>query len=93
MTMSAADRQRPQSGTWMTRVGVRFRGLILAAGVAYRQLGPALETVERPTPPYVLLLPVTFDGLSRREITGATILTESLDLTAPDSIRLIDNAN
>lgn len=91
--MSENDRQRPRSGNWKIHVVDRFRGLVLAAGVAYRQLGPALETVERPTPPYVLLLPVTIGGLSRREITGATILTESLDLSEPDSIRLIDNAN
>ncbi len=93
MTLSATERKHSRSGIWMIRIVVRFRGLILAAGVAYRQLGPALETVERPTPPYVLLLPVTMGGLSRREVTGATILTESLDLSGPDSIRLIDSSN
>lgn len=88
-----ATRDCPKRRTRTSQIRVRFRSLIVAAGVAYQQLGPALETVEHPIPPYVLLLPASSDGLSRREITGATVLTETLDLSAQDSIRLIDNAN
>ena len=70
-----------------------WRCLVFAAGVALRQLGPASVREERQTPPYVLLLPGEPPGLSVREIAGGTILTESLDLAAPDRSRHTDNPN
>lgn len=90
----ARSRRRDSSTSVRTVLGrARFRSLIIAASVAYRQLGPTLERVDRPSPPHVLLLPTAADGLSTREVVGATILTESLDLAEAERARLIDNPN
>ncbi len=88
----------PRAGGWPirhrgTRRRTRWRSLIFAAGVTLGQLGPELHRVERQAPPYVLLLPGEPHFLSKREIVGMTILTESLDFAAPDQGRFFDNPN
>ena len=71
----------------------RWRGLVFAAGVALGQIGPGPEPPERSNPPYVVLLTDSEKDLSLREVVGATVLTESLDLAHPQRPRLIRNQN
>lgn len=77
------------------RLAHQWRGLVLAAGVAFQQLGHAPDRAERPLPPYVLLMPEEPDGFSVREVVGSHVLTEllDLDLIDRDEPRRADRSN
>lgn len=68
------------------------RGVIIAAGVAFQQIGPDRITSLREHPPYVQLLEESPEVFSEREVVGRWVLTTGLQVPARDD-RMTGNQN
>lgn len=77
-------------------VGQRFRfscrSLVIAASVAFQQLGTEVAAPLREHPPYVQLLDEPPERFSQRELVGRWVLTTELAVPA-DNSRMTGNQN